>query len=157
MQQPRKKTQKQKMQVFGQSEFIYSTVYYGRLLSIETLIINVTKTDTYIIVQKSVLHLFLLISTTRFNPRPTYEHTNTHTHTHTRSRWYYCYDIWWKSQIIKSRVDHKTSNIRQWWRKSFCNCRKAKLQSNYTILFIINFGTCVSLKVKTRFQGIKLN
>ena len=43
-----------------------------------TLVINLAKTDTYILVQKSMLHLFPLISARRLNPQ-THEHTNTRT------------------------------------------------------------------------------
>ena len=42
-----------------------------------TLVINLAKTDTYILVQKSMLHLFPLISARRLNPQ-THEHTNEH-------------------------------------------------------------------------------
>ena len=42
-----------------------------------TLVINLAKTDTYILVQKSMLHLFPLISAMRLNPQ-THEHTNEH-------------------------------------------------------------------------------
>ena len=43
-----------------------------------TLVINLAKTDTYILVQKSMLHLFPLISARRLNPQ-THEHTNERT------------------------------------------------------------------------------
>ena len=46
-----------------------------------TLVINLAKTDTYILVQKSMLHLFPLISARRLNPQ-THEHTNTRTNEH---------------------------------------------------------------------------
>ena len=42
-----------------------------------TLVINLAKTDTYILVQKSMLHLFPVIITTRLNP-PTNTRTNDH-------------------------------------------------------------------------------
>ena len=54
-----------------------------------TLIINLAKTDNYILEQKSMLHPFPLINTTRLNP-PT--NTQTNERANERSRWYDCYD-----------------------------------------------------------------
>ena len=69
-----------------------------------TLVINLAKTDTYILVQKSMLHLFPLISARRLNPQ-THEHTNERTNIFGLLYWLYL-----ASRVHKVTASFKTFN-----------------------------------------------
>ena len=75
-----------------------------------TLVINLAKTDTYILVQKSMLHLFPLISARRLNPQ-THEHTNTRTNIFGLLYWLAGNPAY--GQVARSRVEVRALPLRR--------------------------------------------